>query len=419
MDSNPDKNNNSQILKPSDIKDNCELEGDESNHKIFKGKKRFSNNLKIKKKISNHNKFVKNPLITKFNENSKFIFDNDMVDEYICKVKDINSLKLKNNEIQSIQYLIDKLDLDKTLFKSNEIIYIKKETADDINNYFIKTKNNNNPLKSFLINELNSEKDHNNITVRKLSSKYEKISGKRISKSTIHNCLKKELGYKYMKTTIKTNKILSKDNILLSFAFIKIIARSISFKFNLVYIDETSIQNNNNNYFCWRKAQQNIYGELGQKKKLNLLMAIDNDSVVYYEFKEESTNEEIFYNFMKNLIFHLKKKKIFPSILILDNFSCHKTRKLIELYSNNKINILFNTPYLSSFNSIELSFRNMKRYLYTKCFDTIETMKKEAEKYLLQEEFLNGIKSNFKETLLRYLQFNSYHSHLNLNNLKE
>lgn len=37
---------------------------------------------------------------------------------------------------------------------------------------------------------------------------------------------KKELGYKYMKTTIKTNKIVNKDNLLLSFAFIKIIARS-------------------------------------------------------------------------------------------------------------------------------------------------------------------------------------------------
>lgn len=69
-------------------------------------------------------------------------------------------------------------------------------------------------------------------------------------------------------------------------------------KFNLVYIDETSIQNNNNNYYCWRNGQQNIYGELGQKK-LNLLMA-----------KEEYTDEGIFYNFMKNLIFQLKKKEI-------------------------------------------------------------------------------------------------------------
>ena len=91
-----------------------------------------------------------------------------MIDEYICKVKDINSLKLKNNEIQSIKYLIDKLDLDKTLFKSNEIIYIKKETLDGINNYFINTQNNNNPLKSFVINELNSEKDHNNIISEKI-----------------------------------------------------------------------------------------------------------------------------------------------------------------------------------------------------------------------------------------------------------
>lgn len=103
--------------------------------------------------------------------------------------------------------------MDKTLFKSNEIIYIKKENADDINNYFIKTQNINNPLKSFLINELNSDKDHNNITVRKLSSKYEKNKWEANHKSTIHNCLKKELGYKYMKTTIKTNKILNKDNL--------------------------------------------------------------------------------------------------------------------------------------------------------------------------------------------------------------
>jgi hypothetical protein len=180
---------------------------------------------------------VKNPLITKFNVNSKFKFDNDMTDEYISKVKDINLLKLKNNEIKTIQSLIDKLELDKSLSKTNEIIYIEKETANEINNYFINTQNYNNPLKTFLMNELNNSKDRNDITVRKLSSKYEKISRKRISKSTIHNCLKKELGYKYMKTTIKTEKILNKDNLLLAFAFIKIIARSISLNFNIIYID--------------------------------------------------------------------------------------------------------------------------------------------------------------------------------------
>ena len=95
MDSDFDDNDEiKNISNCSTIKDNNnEIKEKESNLKYFKGKKRFSNNFK-KKKLSCHNEFVKNPLITKFNVNSKFIFDNDMADEYIYKVKDINYYKL-------------------------------------------------------------------------------------------------------------------------------------------------------------------------------------------------------------------------------------------------------------------------------------------------------------------------------------
>lgn len=243
------------------------------------------------------------------------------------------------------------------------------------------------------------------------------MTGNKTCKSSLHNCLKKELGFKYIKTTIKTDKILEGKNLLLTFAFVKIIARCISQKFNLIYVDESAIQNTNNNFYCWRKSDEDIYAELGPKKRLNLLMAINQDSILHYEFNFETTDEDIFYKFMKNLIEIISKKNLNPCVVIMDNFSCHKTNKLIQLYSKNNINILFNIPYLSSFNAIELSFRNLKRYLYTKSFSSIDAIKKEAEKIMEEKSFRDGIISNYKETLKKYILFYKNNESINLNNI--
>lgn len=50
----------------------------------------------------------------------------------------------------------------------------------------------------------------------------------------------------------------------------------------------------------------------------------------------------------------------------MDNLSSHKSSKLMEFYDKHKINVLFNTPYLSNFNAIELSFRNLKKFFIQK-----------------------------------------------------
>ena len=73
--------------------------------------------------------------------------------------------------------------------------------------------------------------------------------------------------------------------------------------------------------------------------------------------------------------------------IILDNYSVHKTNTLYKFYADNKINILFNSPYMSKFNSIELSFRNLKRNLYTKCFANKELVVEEVKLILNQKIF--------------------------------
>lgn len=148
-------------------------------------------------------------------------------------------------------------------------------------------------------------------------------------------------------------------------------------------------------------------------------MAINDEKVLYYEINKNSTNEESFYAFMEKLNDVIKNEKIYPCVLVLDNLSCHKTEKLIEFYSTNKINVIFNTPYLSTFNIIELSLRNLKRHLYTNIYESIEKIEEEAKNYLKNKSFNDGIRENFKETLLQYLSFNIKNSNVDINTLIE
>ena len=122
------------------------------------------------------------------------------------------------------------------------------------------------------------------------------------------------MGFKYLKTKPKTNKILETQNLLISFAFIKIICRCIKLKFHIIYCDESFLQNKNNNYYCWRKSDQQIFGELGIRQRLNLLMAINENSIVYYGINNKSTNEDRFFKFTEKMISAIYSKKLFHLI---------------------------------------------------------------------------------------------------------
>ena len=164
-------------------------------------KKRLSYKIKKVKRISCHNKFLINPSITHFNAGSNFIYDLDSINEYFSRTSNKNLIKLNDKEIIEIKKVIQELKYEKSLDRKQEIIYIDKSLSDDLTLYFSDSKYNNNPLKEFLLDEIKSS-DRNNFSVRKLSRKYEEITGKKASKSTIHNCLRNQLGLKYLKTII-------------------------------------------------------------------------------------------------------------------------------------------------------------------------------------------------------------------------
>lgn len=62
----------------------------------------------------------------------------------------------------------------------------------------------------------------------------------------------------------------------------------------------------------------------------------------------------------------------------MDNLSSHKTKELIEFYSQNNINVVFNSPKMSAFNCVELTFRNIKNILYKNLYSSFEDLEKKV-----------------------------------------
>ena len=159
--------------------------------------------------------------------------------------------------------------------------------------------------------------------------------------------------------SIKNEKINDENNVIFSFCFIKLIIKCMKLNFKLIFVDESSVQSYNSNYCTWRLKDEDIYYKIDNKKKL--IAAVGESELIHYEINEQDTNELVFLKFMKNLKMKLEKNNISQYVVILDNLSCHKTPLLKKFYDEEKMNIIFNSPYHSNFNCIELLFRIIKK----------------------------------------------------------
>lgn len=362
---------------------------------------------------------IKNPHITHFNKNSFFIYDNYSAKEYLDSVKNKNLIKLNDTEVNFITEFIKNINKRKKTSFKNSYIKINKEIYFSLQNFFnIEKTKENDSIENFLIDEFNDLTNRTNFTCRKLAKKFKEITGKKIGKTSINNIIRNRLGLRYRKTTIKTNKINMNKNILISLSFIKIIARAMIQNFSIIFCDETSIQTFNSNLKIWRKENEIITAEFPKKERYNLILSVYEKGVLYHQINKDNTNENTFLNYMINLIMKIKEKINGPYLIVMDNLSCHKTKKLYEFYSNNKVNVVFNTPYFSDFNSVELSFRNLKQKIYSKIFKTPSEMLIYINDILSDKLFNESILFNFKETCEKYLNYHFSKKFIKIDNLK-
>ncbi len=377
-----------------------------------------TNKKSSKVNISCHNEFLNNPSITKFNENSQFIYDLDEGERYINSINNANKIKLNENEMNIFNKIYNEILKEKRDKEGKKEIFLNKTVLNDIHKYFIKLENIDDDLTLFLKNEYNNNYQRKGFTTRKLAEKYNLKTNKKVTHVTINNVLKRSLGLKYLKVAPKTNKIISENNALRIMTLIKIISRCLIQKISLIYIDESSIMNINNNFRTWIKPGDDIFCDIEKRKRYNLIMGINADGIIHYELLRDNVNEEIFIKFVENLKLEIIKKDIKYYALFLDNLSVHKSKNAIKYFCENKINIIYNVPYLSKFNSIELAFRGLKNILYKNVYENMESLKNDIYNILDSEKFKNSIRYNFKETISQYQKYYERYKDYNFNNIK-
>ena len=139
---------------------------------------------------------------------------------------------------------------------------------------FLSVNKIKNPIEDFIQQKINDSIDRRDLSCRKLAQKYKEETGNSVSKSKVNEIIKYKMGYSYLKSTVKSNKIIQKENILISFAFLKIMCRCIKLGYKIIYLDESGLMLGNNNYRCIRKKFEQVYFNIANREKRNLLLAI-------------------------------------------------------------------------------------------------------------------------------------------------
>lgn len=369
-----------------------------------------------KSNLTNIKKIITNPLINRINLNSHFIFDQFDYIKYFKSLKNKNLIKLSDIEITFLKSVTkDILQKINSYNNNNNIFYINENIYNNLinyNNIYVEPDERALFFKKVIL----ENKNRANLSCRKLANLYFLTTGNKIGKSTVNNILRKQLDFHFLKTSPKSNFLKKESGILSCLCFLKAFVRCIKLGYQPIFIDESKIELINNHFKCWRMKLETIYFGDSSKIKNNLILAVGIDNIFEYKITTENTNSEIFLEFLKSVNDKIKKKVNTKYILIMDNFVCHKNPLVIDFLVESKLNVIFNAPYCSSFNTVELCFRAIKKKTYSNLYNSIDDINNEIKNYLNSKEIGKTLLSNYNETLNEYIRYSEQKKVLNLNN---
>ena len=93
------------------------------------------------------------------------------------------------------------------------------------------------------------------------------------------------------------------------------------------------------------------------------------------------------------------------NIIIMDNMTSHLTSDMFETYNKYKLKILFNVPYKSMWNMIELVFHTIKNITYKKLYKNIKDLENDINNIIKSGKIEETLFSLYQETLTHYANF--------------
>lgn len=132
-------------------------------------------------------------------------------------------------------------------------------------------------------------------------------------------------------------------------------------------MDETGIEHQIKKQYVWAKRGVKIFGEkAGSKRGRTSVIAgykrrndnENNSKLIAPFYFDGHTNSEVFMAWLDKILLPIWNEN---DILIMDNASWHKTKKVLNFLEENRIKYIFQPPYSPDLNPIEHYWANMKR----------------------------------------------------------
>ena len=342
------------------------------------------------------------------------------------------------NEVEKFKSNLIK---NKINYNNDSLICLKKEISDITKNEDNKKEDNKiNILSAFYdsinnIKEIDKEKsvyaqnikiifDNYNsekcITLKYIQKEYEFRYHKHLSLMTISRILRRHLKFHFRKTVVKNPKLKTDNYIIMSYIFIFGIIKAIENNLDIIFIDECGFELSNNNLYIWRKNDDVVIGgpKIYNKKRINLILSTNKKGIIlghYYNNETIGTNE--FLLFIKELLNEIGRDEIKNKIFVLDNATYHFSENIKKYAEKEKLKFLFNVPYKSEFNGIELVFNLIKSHLYNEIHKNLKELTDKIVLYIDDKDINNNIIKVYKKTFEEYVKF--FEANLNvINSLK-
>lgn len=183
-----------------------------------------------------------------------------------------------------------------------------------------------------------------------------------VSRSLVLNVIR-SLGFSYkrVKKRVLTSKSSKSSQTCREFRKGLFNALSSTHRRIIISIDESGFDHRAIPFYGFsRKGTPAIvhYEPSYDRKRYNLLMAVANDGSSSFTIREGSVGSEHFSDFIRDLPFPQ------GSIVLLDNASIHKTRRVLKELEDKGYVAMFLPPYSPEYNPIELVFGRLKQAYY-------------------------------------------------------
>jgi transposase len=231
---------------------------------------------------------------------------------------------------------------------------------------------------------------------KKLSNKLNKL----FSVSFIYTIIKKTLKYSYKKIN---KKLVPKSLKYLQHKrkeFIKNIKNIDQNK--IICLDESYMYSNHIVNYGWTKIGEPLIHQIKANPiKYSIIMAITNKKIIKTEIYNHNINTKTFLSFMIQLN-NLFKDHYF----LMDNVSFHKTKGIVELFSNSTNKLLYIPPYSPEFNPIVCSQSSLN---LTRGLEEVFSQMKRNIKECTNNNIIKKIKRSVKTTKKEHLE--NYYNH--------